>query len=76
MSWGAGIAIGMGVGVAMGSALDNMGVGLAIGVAIGIVFAIAIGSVGRGKRRIDEDDDAENNTDDPGADAGDSGSAR
>lgn len=50
LSWGAGIALGMGVGVATGSALDNMGAGLAIGIVIGVVFAIAIGRVGRRRR--------------------------
>lgn len=43
VSWGAGIAIGMGSGVAIGAALDNMAVGIAIGVAIGVVFALLIG---------------------------------
>lgn len=55
LSWGAGIAIGMGVGVATGSALDNMGLGIAIGVAIGAVFAIAIGSIGRRRKPRDDE---------------------
>lgn len=37
---GAGIAIGAGMGIALGSAMDNVGAGLAIGMAVGI----AIGS--------------------------------
>ncbi|MGP6172464.1 hypothetical protein ACTU6V_14820 [Microbacterium sp. A204] len=59
LRWGAGIAIGMGVGVAMGSALDNMGAGIAIGIAIGIVFAIAIGSVGKRRKPRGDDESAD-----------------
>lgn len=51
LSWGGGIAIGMGVGAATGSALDNMGAGIGIGLAAGVVFAIVIGSLGRRRRR-------------------------
>lgn len=35
---GAGLAIGIGVGLALGSEMDNVGAGLAIGIAVGIAL--------------------------------------
>lgn len=39
---GAGVAIGAGIGVALGVAMDNITVGIAIGFGAGIVLGIAL----------------------------------
>jgi len=45
LSWGAGIAIGMGAGVALGTALDNMAVGIGLGLAIGVALMALVNLV-------------------------------
>jgi len=47
----AGLALGIGGGVAVGSAMDNVGAGLAIGIAIGI----AVGTSLQKRKRSDKD---------------------
>lgn len=64
LSWGGGMAIGMCVGVALGSAFDNMAVGIALGIAAGAAFVIAIGLIG--KRRRPSADDGADRTDSAG----------
>ena len=39
---GAWMAIGVGIGVALGSAMDKLGAGLAIGIGIGVAIGAAI----------------------------------
>jgi len=51
MSWGVGLAVGMGTGVALGSALQNMGVGLAIGMGVGVAIMAAFSVAGSRMRR-------------------------
>ena len=41
---GAGIAIGMGIGVALGAAIDNWGVGISIGAALGLTVFRNVGN--------------------------------
>ena len=49
---GAGIAIGVGFGLAIGSAIGNPGAGLAIGIA----FGIGIGATLQKKKNAEQDD--------------------
>jgi hypothetical protein len=42
--WGVGMALGIGVGMAFGVALDNIGMGIALGAGVGVAFAVALAS--------------------------------
>ena len=37
-----GIAVSVGVGIALGAALDNIAVGIAVGIGVGVVFGAAL----------------------------------
>lgn len=48
---GAGIAIGVGIGVALGNAINNMGAGIGMGIAIGV----AMGTIMNKKKGKDKE---------------------
>jgi hypothetical protein len=56
-SFGAGIAIGAGMGVALGVAMDNIGVGIALGVGIGVAIGAAMDQARRRAGSEPEQDD-------------------
>jgi hypothetical protein len=65
LSWGGGMAIGMGAGVALGATFDNMAVGIGLGIAAGVAFVIAIGSIGK-RRKPSVDDEGPDRPDSAG----------